>query len=647
MNDIKKLITLSLVFIALFQISANAQEQMSIRDRAYAMYISQEYAKAIEFYNKIYESGKLVDEEILAIANSYNAINNYEKAEEWYGLYLENEKNQEVEWNYAHVLKTLGRYEDAKIAFEEYGNQYESTADVRNEIAACDSAMTWIQDPTSHLIKNEQGINTALSEFAILPLGEAVLYAGEPSVIQGEKSGRTGNAFLKIFSASIDQDRISLKYPDIVTESFNDGQYHVGPIATNKDEDVFYVTRTHVNRDYAKLKEHGLNFRKRNLEIIIYSKQNDMWVAEPFPYNNTKEYSVGHASLSADEDALYFASDMPGGKGGTDIWVSNRNSDGTWDPPVNVPGDVNTEGDEMFPSVLHDTLYFSSNGHIGMGGLDIFKAVKEGSRFAQIQNMRYPINSSTDDFAYVVTRDDEDIQVGYLSSNRPGGEGDDDIYSYAFKKPKYEITLIGKVYDKATNELLDDVDIQLIKTQETRDSTFVAVNGGFEAVLTKNTAYAVHASKSGHMADSVSIAPLSPQGDSTVYASLYLQPINKKGITFVLENIYYDFDKFDIRPDAALVLNQLVRVLKDNPTLRIELSSHTDSRGSDSYNMSLSEKRAKSAVEYIVQQGIDADRLVSKGYGETRLLNKCSNGVQCSEEEHQQNRRTEIEVLEY
>lgn len=647
MNGIKKFYLLLLALCLTNIYNASAQEQMSHRDRAYAFYLSGEYAKAIDFYGKIFERGNLKPEEVLAVANSYRGINEYGHAAEWYKNYLSAQDKAEVRWDYAKVLKALGKYEEAKEEFLKVKEQPEYVNSVEVEVQGCDSAIVWRANPTTHLLKNEEAINTDLSEFAVWPLDEAVVYAGEPSVIEGNISGKTGQAFLKVYSASIDQDQVSLKYPNIMSEVFNDEKYHVGPITANAANDVLFVTRTNPNRDYESVKHQGMRFRKKNLELIIYKKEGDNWVGEPFPYNNVKEYSLGHAALSADEKTLYFASDMPGGMGGVDIWTSALNEDGSWGIPTNLGEMVNTAGDEMFPSVFEDTLYFSSNGHVGMGGLDIFKATGLNGNFNRVENLQYPINSSADDMAFVVKSDNEDIQYGYLSSNREGGKGSDDIYSYAFKKPKITITLIGKAYDKETNQLIDGVSIELAAARADASIRLNATGGTFEQTIDKQTAYSLAASKTGYMGDNASIEAIYPTKDTTVYVDFFLQPVHEKGIKFVLEDIYYDFDKHNIRPDAALILDKLVKVMIDNPTLKIELSSHTDSRGSDSYNMKLSERRAKSAVDYLISKGIAAERMVAKGYGETRLVNRCANGVNCTEKEHQQNRRTEIEVLDY
>ncbi|WP_270090019.1 OmpA family protein [Sphingobacterium sp. SYP-B4668] len=649
MNVFKKLIFAAAFSASIIGVSqVEAQEQLSLRDKAYQFYLAGEYAKAANIYGRIQEKKELTTKEVAAVADAFYQINEYNSAEQWLQRLTQlDPKDAEASWKYARILKINGKYDDARTSFLEFKKHFPESKDITLELAGCDSALLWMKDPSAHVIKNENEVNTSFAEFGILALSNGVLYTAEPSVQSAAISGMTGNAYLKIFSAGRDDDGISLKYPVLMGDIFNDAKYHVGPVASNEDQDVLFVTRTYAGKDAEKVKRDGMRFKKHNLELMIYKKSGETWVGEPFQYNNVEKYSVGHAGLSTDGKVLYFASDMPGGNGGVDIWYSQQNSDGTWATPQNAGREVNSAGDEMFPSLFGDTLYFSSDGYAGMGGLDIYKAIGSKSNFKARQSLKYPVNSSADDFAFVVSADDQDQQYGYLSSNRSGGAGDDDIYSFVYTKPKITITLQGKVYDKATSELLDGSTATMFDAKGKLLSTFHVNGSNFERELEKKTAYKVVVTKEGYMSDSTFIAAIHPTKDTTVFATFNLQPVNKKGITFVLDNIYYDFDKSDIRKDAAVVLDQLVNVMNENPTLKIELSSHTDSRGSDSYNLKLSDRRAKSAVDYIISRGVAKERLVSKGYGETRLVNNCANGVKCSEAEHQANRRTEVEVLEY
>jgi len=461
--------------------------------------------------------------------------------------------------------------------------------------------------------------------------------------------GWTGNSFLRVYTADRGADN-GLSDAVIADEGINNVPYHTGPVAADEQGTTLYMTRTYPGKQGEVSRENRRRYRTNKLELYIYTKGDDGgWQSEPFPYNKVEEYSVGHAALSGDGSILYFVSDMPGGQGGTDIWYSERQGDGSWGTPVNAGATVNSAGDELFPNVGPDgTLYYSSDGFAGMGGLDIFRSTGSRAGWTRPVNLRYPVNSPGDDFAYITTYEGEEGLAGYLSSNRNGGRGGDDIYSFTFEKPKIIIILKGTASDKNTTDRLADVSVTLydgmreIVARKRTDGS-----GTFEFVLDRDKSYTVLGQKEKYHGDSAKVTTVGITESDTLEVALLLEPVFEVGKTFELENIYYDFDKHNIRPDAAAVLDELVRTLRDNPTLRIELSSHTDSRGSDAYNLALSQRRAQSAVDYLVSRGIARDRMVARGYGETRLVNNCGNGVPCTREQHQANRRTEVTVLAY
>jgi len=337
---------------------------------------------------------------------------------------------------------------------------------------------------------------------------------------------------------------------------------------------------------------------------------------------------------------------MSGGHGGTDIWYSELQTDGSWGEPKNAGAAINTEGDEMFPHIATDgTLYYSTNGLPGMGGLDIFSAKGIRNQWSEVKNMGYPINSANDDFSFVIYGQEVS---GYLSSNRKGGIGDDDIYSFSIAKQKIILALKGVTYNKKTSEELPGAAVSLLTDHNQLVAKKLSQeNGTFFFELSPDTDYTILAQKEKFYADSMIITTKGIIDTKTFEIVLRLDPLLEKGKTIRIENIHYDFDKDNIRPDAAKILDELVRTLRDNPTLKIELASHTDSRGSDVYNEGLSQRRAQSAVNYLISRGIARERLVAKGYGEKRLLNRCANGVGCSVAEHQENRRTEFTILEF
>lgn len=625
-----------------------SQEQPGRKARAEQEFLRMEYANAAQSYEELVldkKNPKTLDMERLA--ESYYYIKRYDLAENWFSrVVMLSDASKEAHLKYAEVLKQQGKYPEAKEQYGKYTSKYGASQEIDRAIIGADSAAYWMQHPTKHQIKNEQAVNTALAEFGLTPTANGALYAAEPNSLLKEKSGMTGQAYLKVYSAERRMDG-SLHYPNLMTEVFNNSAYHVGPVAVNQANDMLFLTRTYAGKDAQKYKANAQRWKKQNLELRIYKKNGETWVEGDFPFNNVKEYSLGHAALNKDETILYYASDMPGGQGGVDIWYSELQSDGTWSAPQNAGNQINTTGDEMFPAVEGDDLYFSSTGHIGMGGLDIFRVKGAKSSFSKPINMGYPVNSASDDFAFVNSMDDDNHTMGYLSSNRLGGVGSDDIYSFTLTKPRLNIELITIVKDKKTGDILGQSVVMLYDQKNVVARGSTDNNGTINFDLDKGIAYKVYGEKEGYMADSALVNAVFPKQDTTIRVTLNLQPVNKVGEKFVLENIYYDFDKHNIRPDAALILDKLVATMRNNPTLKIELSSHTDSRGSDSYNMKLSQKRAQSAVDYIVSKGVDRERMVAKGYGETRLVNQCANGVKCTPEEHQANRRTEVEVLAY
>ncbi|MEC3881154.1 OmpA family protein [Parapedobacter sp. 10938] len=627
--------------------AAVSQEQPSLRDRAEEAYRKYEYANAAKIYTKLVDTRKPRLEDLERLAYSYVQMNDYESAENWYARVVATEgSTPEGLIRYGEVLKTNGKYAEAKQQLEAYAAQTGDNRAVATQIAGCDSALVWMANPTDHKLYNEAAVNTSLSEFSAYPEGNRVFYAGEPAG-NAKEYGWTGNAFLRVYTAAYAADG-KLDGPALAGDDLNNADYHIGPVSRAPSGELF-VTRTHSGREGDVSREQGKRYRTNTLELYMYNEGPDGWTAEPFAYNNVREYSVGHATVTADGQTLYFVSDMPGGQGGTDIWYCERQADGSWGEPLNAGATINSVGDELFPNIAADgTLYYSSDGFAGMGGLDIFRATGSQSAWTAPQNLKFPINSAGDDFAYLTSVEDEDRYRGFLSSNRKGGVGGDDIYSFSFEKPKIIIILKGTTANKSTGERLPAAAVTLYDGQrEIVAKKNSDEEGTFMFVLDRNQTYTVLGQKQGYHADSAKVSTMGITKSDTLEVALLLEPIFKVGQTFELENIYYDFDKHNIRPDAAEILDELVRTMRDNPTLKIELSSHTDSRGSNAYNEALSQRRAQSAVDYLVSRGIARDRMVAKGYGETKLVNRCADGVPCSREEHQANRRTEVTVLAY
>lgn len=646
----KKYIIIVLIAMASLN-SVFAQEQFNLRDRAKKFLIEYKYFQGANIYQKLVDtkSPKLDDMEDLAFC--YIKMQDFEAAETWYAriVAVKGSKPENL-IKYGEALKSNFKYAEAKKNLQSYASLTGKSDTVSLSIAGCDSAVVWLANPTIHKIKNEGGINTALANFGVFPYKNGVFFVSEPDVKSKDVYGRTGRPYLRIYEAKKGSDNL-LSAAKIDSSIYNKGEYHIGPVITNKAGNVLYVTRTTTGKTLEVERKGKFKYNTANLELYIFTEDNGKWVEKPFKYNNVEKYSVGHATLSNDEKTLYFVSNQQGGLGGTDIYYCELQSDGTWGEPKNAGPAINTIKDEMFPLVNTDgTLYFSSNGWPGMGGLDLFSAKGEKQSWTKPQNLKYPLNSPADDFTLFTTQNSENVASGYLSSTRKGGVGNDDIYSFTYNyiAPKIIMALKGNVINKKNGEIIPAASVTLYgagqqvvaRQSSTNDGTFL-----FD--ISPETTYQVLAQKEKFYADSMVVSTAGITKSQTLTAELKLEPLFEVGKTIAIRNIYYNFDKDNIRADAAKILNELVRTMRDNPTLEIELGSHTDSRGVDIYNLDLSQRRAKSVVNYLVSRGIARERMVAKGYGETQLINKCSNGVACTVEEHQANRRTEFKILKY
>jgi len=639
-----------IVVLMLFFVKGIAQEQPGNREMAYRYIYEYQYAKAVPLLLKVVDVKKPKAKDIELLAKSYYQINAYTQACNWYARLLEFDNvDPEVLIEYAKSLKQISEYSKAKSILEEYAQKTGNNQKVAKEIEGCTLALKWQANPESYMLRNEKVINTEKSEFSPFPLENQLYYVGEKLETK-RRYGWTGNSFLKIYNAKVD-DVNQLSSPEL-KELFNEKKFHVGPITSNKAGNIFYVTQTYTGRKGNKGKEGDRKYLSNKLEVYIYSKDNSgNWKATPFPYNNVKEYSVGHAVLSSDEKVLYFVSDMSGSIGGTDIWYSELDAQNNWTAPKNAGYVINSLGNEMFPTVdSNGSLYFSSDGFVSMGGLDVFKTEGSKASWSTPKNLQYPVNSGGDDFGFIVSEIEDETMSGYLSSNRLGGKGGDDIYSFNYKKTKRFIALEGITYEgKTTEKLLSEVAVSLFSGKERqliakKEST---AKGEFVFEIEPNTSYKILGQKKGFYSDSLVVDTKTIKAGDTLKVALHLESLLEINKRIVLEGIHYDFDKHDIRKDAAVILNELVAIMHAYSTLKIELSSHTDSRGRDAYNMKLSQRRAQSVVDYLVNNGISRDRLQAKGYGESQLLNKCFNGVPCSKESHQENRRTEVKVLSF
>ncbi|MCX2574039.1 OmpA family protein [Pedobacter sandarakinus] len=611
------------------------------------------YTKAIDLYEQAYKKKETLHA-AERLANAYALTNNYKQAESWYAIAVKMPgSSAENMLGYARALQNNSKYSEAKVQYINFIDKNKSVSDRQRNawLSSCDSALKWMKNPTSIELINQKDLNSSQSDWGAVSYQGNVVFTsdrtntgmetkeGTPFLkFDGAKMpdkniyGWTGNGYLKLYIKSPND---SLKLFPIQTGT----RYHVGAATFTADGNTMFFTMTPIPDRLEKIKNKPSTV---NIEIYSSNKAVDgTWSKPiPFPYNDSNHYSVGDPFISADGSSLYFASNMPGGKGGTDIYACMKTEAGDWGKPINLQ-EINTEGNERSPVFdAHNNLFFASDGFIGMGGLDVFRALRMGDKIGPVENLRYPFNSPQDDFAFSLN---EKGGIVYLSSNRSAGLGNDDIYVID-QKAILAFKLEGRVYDKKANQPIPGALVTLAKVSGNELKAEADDNGNFKFNLATDASYRLTGEMTGYRASVEDVSTVGLNQSQVLVKDLYLDPIElNKGIK--IENIYYDFDKWNIRPDAAVELDKLVKIMVDNPTIWIELGSHTDSRGKDGYNMSLSQKRAESAVQYIISRGIEKNRITAKGYGETQLLNNCSNGVNCSEADHQLNRRTEFKIV--
>ena len=621
------------------------------------------FVKASEEYKKLAEENP-TEHVLKRLGDSYYNNVYMQKASEAYKKLFNKytPKDAEYMFKYAQTLRAIGNFnasdEWMKKFHEAAKNDSRGINFTENE-AKLDELKNG--DP-NFSIENLWSINTANSDFGVTEYGNTILFSSprERSRFIKRSHTRNNKNFLDIFK--VIKENISTKKEDKsdVRPMFSDeinSKFHESSVTFSPDRKTLYFTRNNYIQGKYRVDNEGYN----NLKIFKATWIKEKWDnVQELPFCSD-EYSVGHPTVNKDGTKLYFASDMPGGVGKTDIYVVNINSDGSFGTPQNLGTKVNTEGREMFPFISDDeTLYFSSDGHFGIGALDVFSTSFKKGVYTEPQNLKAPINSKLDDFAFSLN---PETKIGYVSSNREGGVGDDDIYRIVDiripkpPKPACLQTVNGIVRDSKFKLPLPGARLILKDNFGTiLKDTVVGELGKFNFKLPCNKKYIVSASKEYYKPDQDSFNT-SETATVTLDLDFNLNIVDdftyneREELVIKIDPIYFDYNKSNIRPDAALELDKIVRAMKKFPKLIIRASSHTDARGRDSYNEALSDRRAKSTVEYIVSKGINPNRIVAKGYGETRLTNNCvdnnnhTNRVKCSEEEHQANRRTEFVIV--
>lgn len=646
-----------LLILIIIVSAGEASGQKRKAERAYAAFEAGEYYDAIdEFkdtYSKIKTSDKAARADIVfMIAECYRLTNDPKNAETWYKLAVKSANSRpEAGYWLAESLKKNGKYQQAIDELKKYRQIAQSDARADQEIRACELALEWQRNPEAYRVDELKDLNSRESDFSPAYGRDdfgVVYFTSARDDAEGNKThGATGQGFTDIFETRIDKKaKWSTPVPvQGINSEFEDGT----PVFFNDYKEILFTRCEAGKRE------------KKGCIIMSAKRSGDSW-SEPKNIGILPDSVVAaHPAVSPDGLTLYFVSDIAGGYGGKDIWMSTRSSVGeTWSKPKNLGPDVNTSGNELFPFLRSDgTLYFSSDGLIGMGGLDIFKAVPQPDGSWVVTNMKAPINSSADDFGIAFENENE---RGIFSSTRKG-RGNDELYAFEFPPLKFNVT--GLVKDEKTGLPIGAATVQLIASDGNSLQAETGTGGDFKFALKPDVDYIFLAQKDGYLngkeKETTKGQERSRDFMVTILLTAYDKPIE-------LPNIFYDFGKWDLRPESMVSLDKLVETLNDNPKVTIELMSHTDSRDTEEYNYDLSQKRAQSVVQYLIEKGIEPERLSAKGYGESspkvvdaaiaaqspflRLgaplsesyINSLANDEQ-KEIAHQINRRTEFRVL--
>ncbi|WP_299124795.1 OmpA family protein [uncultured Winogradskyella sp.] len=628
-----------LLIITLIVSCSLSFSQTKLADKFFDNY---SYEKAIELYEKAISKGDNSVHVLTRLGDAYYNNSKSEKAAYWYGEALKEHKKIEAEYLYKYIqsLRSIGSYKEADKWFKELSAAQQGDSrlkgynpdevDLYSKLTAEGDIIVTIENLP---------FNSEYSDFGPYVVGSKLYFA---SARGDDKKVYNWNKepFLDLFEVNIidSNDFLSFDSPKEIKGEKVNTDYHEASIAITNDGKTLYFTRDNIN------KRNRLQYDKEgttHLKIYKATLINNQWTdAVELPFNDDV-FSTGHPALSVDNKTLYFVSDREGGIGQTDIYSVSINEDGSYGEPINLGEKINTEGREMFPFISQDnTLFFSSDGYLNLGLLDIFKSnILKGDR-SEPENLGAPYNSGYDDFAFFA---DSSGQKGYFSSNRPEGNGGDDIYSFNAVLCKQQLKGVAK--DDRSDMELPGVSVKLIdETGKVIEEVITEDDGTYTFEIDCNKTYTILGSKPDYKDDKETLATAyDNEKENTV--DLFLIPLITDN-QIVINPIFFDFAKSNIRTDAQYELENIVDVLRKHEDMIIKIESHTDSRGRDKYNMKLSDRRAKSTKDYLISRGIHASRIESAiGYGETKLLNKCGNRVKCTEEEHQINRRSYFYIV--
>lgn len=632
-------------------LAASTYAQKSIVKKANKEFNSYDYIDAREIYLKVAQNGYESPQLFENLGDTYYFNSNYTEALTWYKKLLDrfpNETKPVYYYRTAQSLKSTGNYQESKKVMGKYAGLSASSriAEIfMNDYNTLDSLADF-ESKKYEILNVTQAMEG--SDFGPSFMGNKLVYASSSNGAKGNKVHNwSGLPYVDLYEAEIDEEW-KLKNPEPLKGEIN-SPLHESTATFSKDGNTVYFTRN----NYLDGKKKRGKQKLVSLKVFKATKdeQGNWGNIQELPFNNDS-YSVAHPALSTDGKRLYFSSNMAGSLGLSDLWYVDILGDSSYGTPVNLGPEINTEARETFPFISDsNTLYFSSDGHLGLGGLDIFVTdMNEENTAKQIINLKQPINTKMDDFGYIM---DEAKQIGYFSSNREGkaGSASDDIYRVW--ETCGEITAVGTITDANTSNPIYGATVFLLDSNNAvLEETIADADGNyhFTQILDCSMQYTVRAQHEIQGYDPMEKIINTPRGTEELSIDIALSypdcADNDLGCRLNLQPIYFDYGRYTIREDAEVELAKILEALKQYPQIKIHIESHTDSRSSDSFNMRLSQKRANSTLEWLIANGIPKNRLSSEGYGETQLLNNCSNGVDCSEAAHQLNRRSVFVITE-
>ncbi|CAN5492719.1 OmpA family protein [soil metagenome] len=599
------LLILSLAFVSSFAAEKAPKVPKSKTQKADKLFNTGQYYAASASYKKAYAKFKKPADKGWAAfraGESARMMNNNVEAEDFYGKAVKAKYKDPISiLRYADALKSNGKYAEAIVQYNDYTAKVPGDPKAAAGVKSSEAAQQWKDKPTRCTVENLTALNTKYYDFAVAPnptvQGGLVFTSSREEASGTKNDGWYGEKYFDLFQSAVDNNG-KWSTPTNFAGPVN-SEYSDGAVCFDATGKTMYYTTCPNSKD-----------KNTQCKIMMTTMTDGKWSDAVALNFNSDTYTCGHPFLSADGKTLYFVSDMPGGSGGKDIWMSTWDGS-SWLAPVNLGTGINTDGDEMFPYLTKGgKLYYSSNGKPGMGGLDLFSSTNENGVWSEAVNMRSPMNSAGDDFAMLWTSE----TTGYLSSNREGGKGADDIYTFVI--PPLRISVGGRVYDKDTKASIEGATVELFGSDGTSLSVKTSADGMYRYELKPNVKYKVSASFTGYLTLFHELTTVGLEEDMD-FVKDFDFPLKSTDSAITVPEVYYDLDKATLRPESKKALDGLIKTLNENPTITVTLTSHTDYRADDKYNMALSTRRAKSVMDYLVANGIPKDRLTFEGKGET------------------------------